>query len=263
MFSTYRLTGDGAALKEAVAPDLLVLTSEQEFETMPTDWLFELALVTDDIETTSYQEAWIPATAPRALQQLTGNDPVIGAAGDGGVTWTRQTDPPIVFLKPRTEGIPEAFLEFLVAEAMLDVVLSHPEHPLDFFAADYPLLQEAVGGDPGLAHRLSGALTEAWCGLGRRERFRAWDDAYPSLYAAWRDAGERLAGRIQTLPSELASGSLGFAAATELACSAIKHDIRLPQPFDALDVAAYREHGSSFAIRWTERTFAQLDSIED
>lgn len=260
MFSDFALAGDLASYRDDRAPSVRVLETDQEFETMPTDWLYELALITEDIAGTDVEESWIPADAPNALTQLTGTDPVIGAPGDGGVTWTRQTTPPLVFLKPRSAGIPESFRAYLIAEAITDIHLEHPEHPLAFFAGTYPELQEALGGDPGLTYRLGAALTEAWCGLGRRSEIATWAGVYPTLYAAWGDAGDRLTGRIESLPSELANGSIGFAAATELACSAIKHDIDLPHPFDALDVAAFREHGPSFALRWTERTVEQLDS---
>lgn len=39
----------------------------------------------------------------------------------------------------------------------------------------------------------------------------------------------------------------------------MKHDLELPTPFDALDTAAYREHGPTFAVRWAEKTFAALE----
>ena len=259
MFSTYDLTGELAALQNELVSELLVLRSDEEFETMPTDWLYELALVTDDITPHSYASEWIPATAPKPLHQFTGADPVIGAPGDGGITWTTQTSPPIVFLKPRAEGIPDTFREFLLAEAILDIHLAHPEHPLDFFRAEYPALHEATRDDPGLAYRLSGALCEAWCGIGRRPVFEEWSDTYPAIHDAWEDAGNRLADRILNLPAELAQGSTGFVSAAELACSGVKHGIELPPPFDALTVSAYRDHGPSFAVKWTEKTFAGFD----
>ena len=50
-----------------------------------------------------------------------------------------------------------------------------------------------------------------------------------------------------------------FAAATEYACSAIKHDLDIPTPFSALDTTAYREHGPEYAVEWAEKTFAELE----
>jgi len=56
----------------------------------------------------------------------------------------------------------------------------------------------------------------------------------------------------------VARGETTFPAATELACSAIKHDLDLPAPFAALDTLAYRDHGAEYAVRWAEKTVAAL-----
>ena len=78
------------------------------------------------------------------------------------------------------------------------------------------------------------------------------------------DAGERLRPRLDGLSAAVAAGDASFAAAAEFACSAIKHaagghDIDLPAPFGALDTAAYRHHGVSYAVQWAETTFEKLD----
>jgi hypothetical protein len=57
----------------------------------------------------------------------------------------------------------------------------------------------------------------------------------------------------------VATGETSFAAAAELACSAVKHGIDLPTPFGALDTAAYRHHGADYAVEWIERTLAELE----
>lgn len=259
MFQPYGLRDDLGVLRDDHVPDLQVLECEDEFEAMPSDWLYELALVTEAFEPATVPDEWIPADAPDVLRRLTDEEPAIGLPGDGGVTWTRQTDPALVFVKPRLSGAPPDFRDFLVAEAILQCHLDHPETFLKFFGEEYHALQGAAEGDPDLAYRLGVSLFEGWQGLRTRGRFRDWAEAYPRLHGAWDDAGARLGGRIEELPALLASGSMKFGAATELACSAIKHDLELPPPFGALDVGAFREHGATYAVRWTEKTIAQLD----
>ena len=258
MFTEADLPEELSDLRSSIAPDTLVVTCRREFESLPEDGLYELAMITDRIESHDYDPAWVPDSAPDVVQRVLDGDPTIGLPGDGGLTWTKQTDPPIVLLKPRLDGIPTDFHTYLIAEALLDIALDHPEHPLGFFRDQYSALQAATDDDSGLTYRLAGALCEAWCGLGRRERIAEWEDTWPTIYAAWVDAGEQLTERVNELPDLLRNGSMGFAGATELACSGIKHDLALPKPFDALDVAAYREHGPAFAVRWTERTVSQI-----
>jgi hypothetical protein len=57
----------------------------------------------------------------------------------------------------------------------------------------------------------------------------------------------------------VATGETSFAAAAELACSAVKHAVDPPTPFGALDTAAYRHHGAEYAVEWIERTLTELE----
>ena len=61
----------------------------------------------------------------------------------------------------------------------------------------------------------------------------------------------------------MARGRTEFAAATEYACSAVKHGLDLPAPFAALDTSAYAEYGPEYAVRWAEKTFAELRDGDD
>lgn len=259
MFEAYRPTGDLAALQAALEPTPLVLECERDFETLPTESVYELAMLTDDLAPLSVDPDWIPRDGPSHLQDLDDADPIIGLPGDGGVTWTRQTSPPAVLIKPRLAGAPTAFRDFLVAEALVQLREEVPETMLEFFGERYPALQTAANDDPDLAYRLGISLHDGWCGHVTRSTFAGWTDSFPDLHAAWVDAGDRVQPRLEELPGLLAAGEMGFGAATELACSAIKHDCALPAPFDALTVAAFRDHGPDFAVRWTERTLAELD----
>ena len=259
MFEAFDLPAELERFRDATLPGVLVLDCEREFESMPTDWVYELALFTEAIEPVRYPASWVPEDAPAPLRRLVTEEITIGLSGDGGVVRTTQTDPPIVFVKPRLSGAPDAFVEFLIAEAIVEIDLGHPEHFLGFFEATYPRLQTAVGGDPQLAYHLGVALYAGWRGLGTRDRFAGWGDSYPYLHEAWTDAGDRLASRVDDLPASTADGRVSFADACELACSAIKHRLAIPNPFAALDVSAYREQGAPFAIRWVERTLEALD----
>lgn len=261
MFTERDLADDVVDLRDELVPTLLVLDVEKEFEAMPAEWVYDLAIVTESIDPLSYPPDWVPADAPNALRRLTDSEPRIGLPGDGGVTWTAQTDPPLVFVKPRLAGAPADFVDFLVVEAIQQIALGQPEHALGFFAERYLDLQTAVGGDPELAFGLSVALTEGWRGLETRAEFRTWADSWPRLHEAWADAGNRLEERVSELPQLVADGTLGFVDATELACSAIKHDLELPPPFAALDVAAYREQGAAFAVRWAAETVSGEDTV--
>jgi len=283
MFTDRELTAEVAAVRDAHAPDVLVLDCARDFETLPPAQAEELGLVTESLEPASYPAEWLPDDAPDLLRQYASDEFTVGAPGDGGVAWTHQTTPPVVLVKPRLAGSPDAFVDFLLAEALVEVGLELPEHFLGFFGERYRDLARAVADrlDPVGTYQLAAALYTAYLGLHTREVFAGWDgeqpgqDARPALHDAWVDAGERLEPRLADLPSDLAAGSTDFGDAAELACSAVKHTvgqrstsprsharedgIDLPTPFGALDTAAYREHGADFAVQWAEKTFDRLD----
>ncbi|WP_247005587.1 DUF7089 family protein [Halorientalis litorea] len=268
MFEARDLSGDLSAVRTAHAPGALVVDCARDFETLDPAVAEELALLTDALDPATYPESWLPADAPDELRRYAGDEFTVGMPGDGGVAWTRQTDPPTVFVKPRLEGSPESFVRFLVAEALLEAGSDVPEHFLPFFESRYRELASAVPLDPAGTYQLAAALTTAYTGLHTRETFVDWDEAYPDLFAAWLDAGERLVPRLTDLPGEVARGETAFPAAAELACSAVKHaaapdgtdpPVELPAPFAALDTSAYRDHGAEYAVTWAEKTFAELD----
>ena len=86
--------------------------------------------------------------------------------------------------------------------------------------------------------------------------FAGWDGP---LFDAWLDAGDRLEGRLDSLPGAIARGETSFSDGAELACSAIKHAGEIPPPFDALDTTVYLDHGPAFAVQWADRT---VDALE-
>ena len=258
MFDQRELAGSLAAVRDEHAPDALVFDCERDFETLDPAVAEDLALVVDGLDPQSYPDEWVPADAPEELHRYAGGEFTIGMPGDGGVAWTRQTDPPAVFVKPRLEGSPEAFVDFLLAEALVEVGLDVPEHFLDFFEDQYPELTAATSLDPAGDYQLAAALTTAFVGLQTREVFADWADDYPALFDAWVDAGERLEPRLGDLASEMARGQTAFPAAAELACSAIKHSVEVPAPFAALDTSAYRENGAAYAVEWARKTFERL-----
>lgn len=242
-------------VREEHAPEALVLDCESDFETLPAEALDELALVVEDVSPASHPDEWLPEDAPSILRRYAGSDLVVGTPGAGSVAWTTQTTPPLCLVKARVEGVPEGFVDFLIAEALVEIGLDVPEQFLGFFGEEYPRLARATGLGPNATYQIATALFAGWRGLFTREVFAEWEDEEPALYDAWVDAGERLEGRVGELPSLIATNELDFAEATELACSAIKHDLDLPAPFGALDTKAYRDHGPAFAVRWTEKTF--------
>jgi len=263
-FDRRDLAADVAAVREVHAPDALVFDVEQDFETLPPDRAEDLGLVVDALDPLSYPEAWLPPDAPDQLRALAGSTFTVGAPGDGGVTWTRQTDPPVVLVKGRTRESPDDFVAFLVATALVEVGLSPdgepvPEHFLGFFEDSYRSVAATDLG-PADAYQVAAALYDAWLGLHAREAFAGWEGEHPRLFEAWTDAGERLEPRLSELGAEMARGETTLAAATELACAAVKHAVDLPTPFDALDTAAYRAHGVEYAVRWAERT---VDSVTE
>ncbi|QLH80426.1 DUF7089 family protein [Halosimplex pelagicum] len=261
MFSERDLSADLAAVRDEHAPDALVLDCARDFETLPAAQAEDLALVTDAFDPRSYPDEWLPADAPELLHRYASDELTVGAPGDGGVAWTRQTEPPVVLVKPRLEGSPEPFVDFLVAEALVQVGLDRPEHFLGFFGERYPDLAAAAEGrlDGTGTYQLAAALYDAYLGLHTREVFAGWADDHPDLFDAWVDAGERLEPRLADLSTELARGETGFGDAAELACAAIKHGQEPPTPFGALDTEAYREYGADYAVEWAEKTFDRLD----
>lgn len=255
MFEARELPRNLEAVREDHAPEALVFDCDRDFETLPSGEAEELGLVVDSLEPASYPSEWLPADAPDVLYRYAGSDFTIGMPGDGSVAWTRQTDPPVVLVKPRVLGSPEAFVDFLLAESLVELGLEVPEHFLGFFEGGYRDLDRAVDLDSHGTYQVAAALYDGWVGLEVREVFATWHETRPELGAAWQDAGERLEGRVSGLPQAVARGETDVADATELACAAIKHAIELPPPFAALDTAAYRDHGPAFAIKWAEKTF--------
>ncbi|MFD1571199.1 DUF7089 family protein [Halorubrum laminariae] len=132
--------------------------------------------------------------------------------------------------------------------------------------------ESTTGQSPADVFQIATALFDAWVGLHTREVFASWADTAtdapdptnshpvprPRLFDAWVDAGDRLEGRLGNLPAEVARGETDFASATEYACSAVRHGLDLPAPFAALDTAAYRDRGASYAVMWAEKTFNSM-----
>ncbi|ELY79074.1 DUF7089 family protein [Natrinema gari] len=260
MFEARALPDRVEAVRQAHAPDVQVLDCERDFETLNPAVAEDLGLIVDALEPASYPAAWLPEDAPTLLARYASSDLTVGMPGDGSVVWTRQTDPPVVLVKPRVEGSPDSFVDFLLAEALVQVDLEVPEHFIGFFEAAYPDLDRAVALDPTETYQIAAALFDGWVGLQTREVFANWHDDHPELAAAWQDAGTRLEDRVAGLPRAVARGETEFGDATELACAALKHAIELPAPFAALDTEAYLDHGPAYAIRWAEKTF---DSLEE
>ncbi|WP_224333345.1 DUF7089 family protein [Haloprofundus halobius] len=258
MFQTRQLNGELRAVRDEYAPETLVVDADADFETIPPAAAEDLGLLVDSLDPAAYPDEWLPEDSPVLLQRYAGGTFTIGMPGDGTVVWTRQTTPPTVIAKKRAEGTPEAFLDFLFAEAFVQIHLGVPEQFLPFFGERYRDLDAAVSLSPAELYQIATALFDGWVGVQTREVFADWTDDYPGLYDAWLDAGTRLEGRIDGLPGEVARGETSFVDATELACSGLKHAIELPPPFAALDTTAYRDHGAAYAVRWAEKTFTKL-----
>jgi len=258
MFTERSLSPALDSVRTEHAPDALVLDCAQDFETLPPAQAEELALVTDSLVPLSHPSEWLPPNAPAVLGRYAGGDLTIGLPGDGSVAWTRQTDPPVVLCKPRLEDSPAAFADFLVAEALVEVGLDVPEQFLGFFGDQYPAFAAAT--EPTLSpvetYQLGAACYDAYLGLQTRDVFAGWDGP---LFDAWLDAGDRLEGRLDSLPGAIARGETSFSDGAELACSAIKHAGEIPPPFDALDTTVYLDHGPAFAVQWADRT---VDALE-
>ncbi|SEW25973.1 DUF7089 family protein [Natrinema salifodinae] len=259
MFEARALSDQVEAVRETHAPDAQVFDCDRDFETLPPAQAEDLGLVVDALEPASYPATWLPEDAPQLLAHYASSDLTIGMPGDGSVVWTRQTEPPVVLVKPRVQGSPESFVDFLLAEAVVQLGLDVPEHFIGFFEETYRDLDDAVPLDPNATYQVAAALYDGWVGLQTRELFADWDDDHPELADAWQDAGTQLEDRVAGLPRAVARGDTDFADATELACAAIKHAIELPAPFAALDTEAYRDHGPEYAIRWAEKTFESIE----
>ncbi|WP_410766118.1 hypothetical protein [Haloferax sp. DFSO60] len=264
MFEPRTLSTDLEAVREEYAPDALVLDVETDFETIPPAAAENLGLVVESLSPTSYPAEWLPDDVPQLLGAYVSSDFTIGMPGDGTVVWTRQTTPPTVFLKHRAKTTPQNFLDFLVAEAFVQLSFEDvPEHFLPFFGEHYRDLTTAIPHGPNDVYQIALALFEGWIGLHTRDVFESWDGEYDALYDTWEDTGERLDERLSDLPRSVALGETSFPNATEFACSAIKHGRELPAPFSALDTEAYLEYGPAYAVRWAEKTFEQLAEKHD
>lgn len=260
MFEQRPLAGDLEAVRETYAQDAIVLRATGDFETLSPERSMQLGPFVESFDPLTYPGEWTPPDAPEVLERLAGPEIAIGAPGDGSIAWTRQTRPPVVIEKPRTEGSPSDFVDFLVAEALVEVGLDVPEHFLGFFEGSYRDLDAVVPLGPADTYQVGVALYDAWVGLQTRERFETWPAEFPTVGEAWLDAGERLQPRIDSLSGAVASRDTDLSTATELACSGIKHGVDLPAPFDALDVSAYRDRGTPYAVTWAEKVFDALDA---
>jgi len=256
MFEERTLPEDVAAVRAAHAPEALVLDCGTDFETLPPAQAEDLGLLAESLDPASYPESWLPEDAPELLRRYASTDFTIGMPGDGSVAWTRQTVPPTVFVKARVQGSPDEFVDFLIAEALVEIGSDDPEHFLAFFGERYADLDAALPFDAGSVYQIAAALYDAYRGLYTRDVFAEWVEDRPRLFEAWQDAGERIEPRLDGLPSAIAREETDFAEAAEFACSAVKHGLELPAPFAALDTGTYRDHGADYAVTWAEKTFA-------
>lgn len=257
MFTERELSGPVEAVRDRHAPDAFVLDVDHDFETLPPAQAEELGLVVDALDPATYPAAWLPPDAPEPLVEYAGTDLTVGMPGDGSVAWTRQTEPPVVLRKPRLDGSPETFADFLIAEALVEVGLDEPEHFLGFFGDQYVAFDDALSSlGPADTYQLATACYDAYLGLQTREVFAGWEGP---LFEAWIDAGERLEPRLADLAGVIARGDRSFPEAAELACNAVKHAGEIPAPFDALDSSVYLDHGSSFAVEWADRVADTLE----
>lgn len=257
MFTPRDLSESLTTVREEHAPGALVVDTP-DFQTLPSAQAEELGLLVDALDPVTHTDDWLPPNCPDQLRAYVGPDFTIGLPGDGGVTWTAQTTPPTVFVKDRMEGSPESFVDFLIAEALVQAGLDVPEQFIGFFRSEYRTLDAVTPLSPADTYQLATALYAAYLGLHTRPLFESWAETNPDLHAAWRDAGERLTPRLSELSTEVATGQTDFSAAAELACNALKHGCDLPTPFGALDTAAYRESGHEYAIVWARKTFKEL-----
>lgn len=256
MFTRRDLPDDLESVRDEHVPGTLVFDTP-DFETLPPSQAEELGIVVDALDPVTYPDEWLPPKCPKQLREYIGSSFTIGMPGDGGVTWTTQTEPPTVFVKARMEGSPDSFVDFLIAEAFVQAGLGKPEHFIGFFGEQYRDLDAGARLSPAETYQLAAALYEAYLGLHTRSVFKSWENTAPRLYDAWADAGERLNPRLSNLTSEIATDS-GLSTAAEIGCSALKHDLDVPTPFGALDTAAYRETGSEYAVAWARKIFENI-----
>ncbi|ELZ95270.1 hypothetical protein C440_09337 [Haloferax mucosum ATCC BAA-1512] len=264
MFETRTLPSDLESVRDEYAPGALVVDVSGDFDTIPPEAAENLGLVVESLSPAAYPDEWLPDAVPQAVRRYASSDFTIGMPGDGTVTWTEQTSPPVVLVKYRAKGTPDDFLDFLIAEALVQAGTDDiPEHFLPFFGEQYRNLADAMPLGPNETYQVAAALYEGWVGLHTRDAFSSWDGRHDRLHDAWVDAGERLDERLANLPRLVALGQLSFPEATEFACSAVKHGRELPAPFAALDTVAYRDHGATYAVKWAQKTFEQLAEARD
>jgi len=289
MFSSRELDADLEAVRDRHAPGSPVLDVATDFETLPPAAAEDLGLFVDGLSPASFPVEWLPDDVPEILRTYAGSTFTVGLPGDGTVVRTTQTDPHTVLVKPRADGTPDDFLAFLIADRLVQIGVdptpgplgtddtgSHlPESFLPFFGERYLELDAAIrrpdsetgtsttGYGPNDVFQVAAALFDAWVGLHTRDAFASWEETRPRLFDAWRDAGDRLSGRLDDLAGEVARGQTEFPSATEYACSAVRHGLDLPAPFAALDTSAYRDRGAPYAVTWAEKTFdSMLDDAE-
>lgn len=287
MFSSRPLDEDLEAVRNRHAPGSPVLDVATDFETLPPAAAEDLGLFVDGLSPASFPVEWLPDDVPEILRTYAGPTFTVGLPGDGTAVRTTQTDPNAVLVKHRADGTPDDFLAFLIADRLVQVGIEPapdslgtddtpphlPESFLPFFGEHYLDLDAAIrrpdsetgasttGYGPNDVFQVAVALFDAWVGLHTRDVFASWNETRPRLSDAWRDAGDRLAGRLDDLAGEVARGQTDFPSATEYACSAVRHGLDLPAPFAALDTSAYRDRGAPYAVRWTEKTFGSM--VED
>lgn len=260
MFEHRLLESEVEAVRDSQTPETVVLRATSDFETLSPERAMQLGPFVESFDPVTYSGEWLPPDVPTVLEQFVGSEVAIGAPEDGSIAWTRQTRPAVVIEKPRAEGSPADFVDFLVAEALVQIGLEAPEHFLGFFEESYRDLDAAIPLGAADTYQVAAALYDAWIGLQTRPVFETWPAEYPELGETWAEAGERLQPRVAALPEAVATGDTDLPAAVELACSAVKHGLDLPAPFDALDVGAYRETGAPYAIQWAEKVFDALET---
>ena len=289
MFTTRPLDDDIDAVREAHAPGSPVLDVDADFETLPPAAAEDLGLFVDGLSPASFPVEWLPDEVPALLSTYAGPTFTVGLPGDGTAVRTAQTDPQSVLVKRRAEGTPDDFLGFLIADRLVQIGVEPapgslpeavsdarlPDSFLPFFGERYRDLDAAIrrpdpdtgasttGMGPSDVFQIATALFDAWVGLYTRDAFASWEGTHPRLFDTWLDAGDRLEGRLDDLAGEVARGETEFAGATEYACSAVRHGLDLPAPFAALDTAAYRDRGASYAVKWAEKTVASMVDAAD
>lgn len=258
MFEGRAVSAPVDRVRDRQVPDALVLDCDHDFQTLPVAEAEELGLVVDSLDPLAHSPSWLPSDAPSVLENAVSQELAIGMPGDGSVTWTRQTDPPVVLCKPRLDETPEAFADFLVAEALVQIGVEAAEDTLAFFGDEYPAFDNAAGSflDGVETYQVARASYEGYLGVQTRETFANWEGP---LFEAWLDAGEQLADRLSDLSAAMASGRTSFGDAAEIACSAVKHAGDIPPPFTALDAEVYLDHGPDYAVEWLDRTVTALE----